>query len=226
MLKVELHAHTDQDPADHITHSTGQLIDHAAQLGYHALAVTLHDCFFDPSTWNAYAETRGVVLLSGIERTISGRHLLLINFPASIAGVGSFSELEAAKAASPNGLIVVPHPFYPTRTALGRSLDRHAPLVDAVELNAMYTKRLDFNRRAVAWARARRKPIVGNTDLHLLEQMGTTYSLVEAAPDPDAICAAIRSGRVTVKSTPLSELRAMSIFSRMVLGGLRGRIGA
>ncbi len=56
--------------------------------------------------------------------------------------------------------------------------------------------------------------------------MGTTYSLVDAAPDPDAICAAIRSGRVTVESTPLSELRAMSIFSRMVLGGLRGRIGA
>ena len=91
MLKVELHAHTDQDPADHITHSTAQLIDHAAQLGYHALAVTLHDRFFDPSTWNAHAETRGVVLLSGIERTIGGRHVLLINFPASIAGVGSFT---------------------------------------------------------------------------------------------------------------------------------------
>ena len=89
----------------------------------------------------------------------------------------------------------------------------------------MYTKRLNFNRRAADWARAHGKPLVGNSDLHLLEQMGTTYSLVDAAPDPHAICDAIRNGRVTVESSPLTELRAASIFSRMLVGGLRGRLG-
>ena len=48
MLKVELHAHTDQDPVDRIPHSTEQLIERAAALGYGALAVTLHDRYFDP----------------------------------------------------------------------------------------------------------------------------------------------------------------------------------
>ena len=50
----------------------------------------------------------------------------------------------------------------------------------------MHTRALDFNRRAVAWARANGKPLVGNTDLHLLGQMGSTYSMVDAEPDADA----------------------------------------
>jgi predicted metal-dependent phosphoesterase TrpH len=225
MLKVELHAHTDQDPADRIAHSTEQLIDHAAQLGYHALAVTLHDRYFDPHKWQDYATERGVVLLSGIERTVSGRHLLLINFPSTIIGVHTFRGLEVARAETPGGLVVAPHPYYPTSTGLGQSLDQHAPLIDAIEINAMYTKRLNFNRRAAGWARAHGKPLVGTSDLHLLEQMGTTYSLVDATADPHAICDAIRNGRVTVESSPLTELQAVSIFSRMLLGGVRGRLG-
>jgi predicted metal-dependent phosphoesterase TrpH len=53
-------------------------------------------------------------------------------------------------------------------------MERHLDVIDAVEVNAMYTRLLDFNRRAIAWARANGKPLVGNTDLHVLDQMGTT----------------------------------------------------
>ena len=223
MLKVELHAHTDLDPADRIPHSTEQLIDHAASLGYGALAVTLHDRYFGASAWEAYAARRGIVLLPGIEKTIARKHVLLINFPPECADVHTFDALAHLKNRS-GGLVIAPHAFYPTRTALSSTLDRYASLVDAVEFNALYTPRLDFNRRAVAWARDHRKPLVGNTDLHVLAQMGTTYSLVDARRDPDAVCEAIRAGRVELCTTPLTELRAAWLFGRMVLGGIRGRI--
>jgi predicted metal-dependent phosphoesterase TrpH len=223
MLKVELHAHTDLDPADRIPHSTEQLIDHAASLGYRALAVTLHDRYFAPGPWNAYAAQRGIVLLPGIEKTIGGKHVLLINFPSGCTAVRNFEELAELRTRH-GGLVIAPHAFYPTRTALSGALDRYAGLVDAVECNAMYTPRLDFNRRAVAWARDHHKPLVGNTDLHVLAQMGTTYSLVDARPDPDAICEAIRAGRVELRTTPLTELRAAWLFGRMLLGGIRGRL--
>ena len=222
MLKVELHAHTDQDPADNIPHTTSQLIDHAASLGYHALAITLHDRYFDPSEWEAYAGNRGLVLLPGIERTIDRQHVLLINFPAACADVRSFGDLERLKSAS-GGLVVAPHPFYPMLSALRGSMDRHASIIDAVEVNAMYTTWIDFNRKAIAWSRAHGKPLVGNTDLHVLDQMGTTYSLVDAVTEPGAICEAIRAGRVELRTKPLPELRAAAIFSRMLMGGLRGR---
>jgi predicted metal-dependent phosphoesterase TrpH len=224
VLKVELHAHTDQDPADRIGHRTEDLIEHAAALGYHALAVTLHDRYFEPAPFRAYAEARGIILLAGIERTIQGKHVLLINFPPEAAAVATFAEVRALKART-RGLVIAPHPFYPVPSALGRLLDREPDLVDAVELNAMYTRWIDFNRAAIEWANAHRVPLVGNTDLHLLAQMGTTYSLVDAEPTPDAICEAIRAGRVEVRRSPLSLPRAARTFVQMSWHGLVGRYG-
>jgi predicted metal-dependent phosphoesterase TrpH len=221
MLKIELHAHTDMDPADRISHSTAELIDHAAALGYGAMAVTLHDRYFDPSPWAAYARDRGIVLLPGIEKTIDGRHILLVNFPASCTEVRSFDDVRRLKARTP-GLVIAPHPYYPVRSALRSQLAHQAALFDAVEFNAMYTPWIDFNRRAVAWAHERGVPLVGNTDLHVLEQLGTTYSLVDAPADADAICDAIRRGQVEVRTQPLTEFKAGWIFSRMVLGGILG----
>jgi predicted metal-dependent phosphoesterase TrpH len=223
VVKIELHAHTDEDPADRITHTTRQLVDHAASLGYGALAVTLHDRYFDPTPHAAYARERGIVLLPGIERTIARRHVLLINFPAACADVLSFEDVAGLKRRTA-GLVVAPHPFYPILSARGgRLLDRHAALIDAVEINAMYTRILDFNQRALAWARKNGKPRVGNTDLHLLEQMGTTYTLVDADPEPDALCDAIRQGRVELCCEPLSPIRAARLFSLMCWGGIKGR---
>ena len=225
MLKVELHTHTDDDPCDRIGHSTARLIDHAASLGYHALAVTLHDRYFDPAALAGYARDRGMTLLAGIERSLYGKHVLLINFPPEAADVRHFEDIAVLKRRCA-GLVVAPHPFYPTFSALRGGLDSHADVIDAIEVNAMYTRHLDFNRRAVAWARARGKPLVGNSDLHLLEQMGTTYTLVDAERDPDAICAAIREGRVELRSSPLTLPRAVSIFGRMCWGGVLGRVEA
>ena len=48
-----------------------------------------------------------------------GRHILLVNFPAASAEVGCFEDVAALKAAHPQGLVVVPHAFYPTPSALG-----------------------------------------------------------------------------------------------------------
>jgi predicted metal-dependent phosphoesterase TrpH len=220
MLKVELHAHTVHDRADRIRHTTRDVIEHAISLGYHALALTLHDIQRDNTADAAWARERGFVLISGVERTIEGVHVLLINFPAHLAlGVRRFADVPALKAAWPHGIVVVPHAFYPVGSAMRDRLDQHASWVDAIEVNALYTRQLDFNTRAVAWAKAHGKPLVGNTDLHHLQQMGTTYTLVDAPPDADAICDAIRSGRVEVHTKPVSPLKAAWFFTWMVVGG-------
>lgn len=223
MLKVELHAHTNLDPLDRVSHSSRDLIDRAATLGYHALAITLHNRYFDPAIDAGYARERGVVLLPGIERSVHGKHVLLLNFPAACADVRTFDDIGALKRAFPNGLVVAPHPFYPIAHALYRRLERHQELFDAIEVNSIYTRLVNYNRRAIAWARANGKPLVGNTDLHLLEQLGTTYTLVDAVADPDAICDAIRRGRTDVRTEPLPTPRAVWIFSRMLAAGVAGR---
>ena len=50
--------------------------------------------------------------------------------------------------------------------------------------------------------------MVGNGDVHRLRQLGSTYSLVDAEPTADAICAAIRDCRVDVCAQPLSVASA------------------
>jgi predicted metal-dependent phosphoesterase TrpH len=225
VLKVELHCHTNVDPADYIPYSTREYIDRAAELGFHAIAVTPHDAYFDPGDDGAYARARGISLISGIERTIRGKHLLLLNFPRECTRVSSFEEVAQLRSAHPRGLVIAPHPFYPNPSALRRKLvERHAHLFDALEVNSLYTPLLDFNAAAIRWARERGKPLVGNSDLHLLDHLGITYSLVDAEPTPDAICDAIRHGDVEVRTRPLSNLDAGWTFARMVLQGLRGRL--
>ena len=83
MLKVDLHLHTKDDPADVIAHDAHQLIDRAAELGFDALSVTLHDRDVPDPHMVGYARDRGIALIPGVERTIEGRHVLLINFPPS-----------------------------------------------------------------------------------------------------------------------------------------------
>jgi predicted metal-dependent phosphoesterase TrpH len=222
VLKVELHSHTDRDPLDLVSHSIEGLIDRAAALGYQGLAITLHDRYTDGTEAAGYARERGIVLLPGIERTVARRHVLLINFPEACAAVRTFDDIAALKRSS-RGLVIAPHPFYPIPSALGADLERRAELFDAVEVNSMYTRLVNFNARAIRWARNHGKPLVGSTDLHLLEQMGTTYTLVDAEPDAAAICEAIRAGRVEVRTEPLSTLRAGWCFARMLAGGARGR---
>jgi predicted metal-dependent phosphoesterase TrpH len=216
MVKVELHAHSADDPLDRISYSTYQLIDRAAALGYGALAVTLHDRQLDIRPFEAYAIERGIVLIPGIERTVQGRHVLLLNFEQGAERVQSFDDVRRLKAQD-SGLVVAPHPFFPAAMSLRGWINRYADLFDAVEYNAMYTSSLNFNRPAERWASRHGKPIVGNCDVHRLEQLGTTYSLVDAEPNPGAICAAIAAGRVTVVSQPISWAAAARIMGSLFL---------
>jgi predicted metal-dependent phosphoesterase TrpH len=215
MLKVELHSHSSDDPRDRISYSTTDLIDRAAALGYDALAVTLHDRQLDTTPLRSYAAERGVVLIPGIERTIAGKHVLLLNFSRATEDVHTFEDVARLKARE-GGLVVAPHPFYPVGPCLRGLMDVHADLFDAVEWNAMFTRTVNFNRRAQRWAQAHGKPMVGNGDVHRLQQLGTTFSLVEAERDPASICEAIAAGRVQVSATPHDAVTAARIMASLL----------
>jgi len=219
MLKVELHSHSADDPADAIPYTTVQLIDRAAALGYDALAITLHDHQLDLTPFLPYAADRGIVLIPGVERTVEGRHVLLLNYARGTETVRTFADLRRLKARA-SGLVVAPHAYYPAPTCLRRQLERHADLFDAVERNAMYMRGVDFNLAAERFARAHGKPVVGNGDVHRLEQLGTTYSLVDAERDPGAICDAIAAGRVRVESRPLAWREVAGLVSRLFVAPL------
>ena len=209
---------------DRIPHSTRELIDRAADLGYDALAITLHDRQLDLRPWLAHAQRRNVVLIAGIERTVQGKHVLLLNFRKGPEDVHCLEDIYFLKQRDSGGLVIAPHPFFPVGPCLGRQLDRHPDLFDAVEYNAMFTAALNFNRRGEQWARDHGKPVVGNGDIHRLCQLGTTFSWVDADRTPDAICRAIRHGDVTVSAQPLPVRTAAVLMADLVTSSSRARI--
>jgi hypothetical protein len=84
----------------------------------------------------------------------------------------------------------------------------------------MFTRGVDFNRRAERWAARHGKPVVGNCDVHWLRQLGTTCSLVDAPRSADAICEAIAEGRVRVESRPLAWTEAARVMGAMWFGSI------
>lgn len=221
MLKTDFHLHTAEDPVDIIEHDAHALIERAAALGYGALAITLHDRQFADSAVVDHARDCGIVLLPGVERTIEGRHVLLLNFPpGSTEAVKTFADLAALKRRA-NGVVVAPHPCFPDTTCLRSLLDRHADLFDAVEWSYFWTTGMNFNAPAARWARRHGKPVLGNSDLHDIRQLGRTHSLVFSEPDPDAICQAIRQGRVSLQSTPAPKVELAQVVGGMFRRGRR-----
>src|SRR4051812_27302728 len=98
-LKVDFHLHSAEDPIDWIRQDVVTLVDRAADAGYRALAITLHDRQFERQWTTDYARERGIVLLPGMERTIEGKHVLLINFPRAAAeSVFTFRDLAWLKS--------------------------------------------------------------------------------------------------------------------------------
>ena len=98
-------------------------------------------------------------------------------------------------------------------------MDRHGGLFDAVEWSYFWTVGANFNSAAERWARAHAVPLVGNSDLHDLRQLGRTYSLVEADADADAICEAIRHGRVTLQTSAVPPHELASVLGGMLWRG-------
>jgi predicted metal-dependent phosphoesterase TrpH len=218
VLKVDLHLHTEEDPCDNILYDARSLVDRAAAMAFDALAITLHDRQLAEPGIVDYARDRGITLLPGIERTIEDKHVLLINFPADVERVRTFAELAALKSRA-NGLVIAPHPFFPNRASLRSALQTHADLFDAVEWSYFWTRALNFNARAAGWASEHGKPLVGNSDLHDIRQLGRTHSVVFAERDADSICDAIRHGLVSVRTTPVPVTELTAVVSGMFRRG-------
>ena len=212
-LKADLHLHSQEGDA-FIADDARALIERAAGQGYRVLAITNHDRLtFSPALAD-HARALGIVLVPGAEATIEGCHVLLYNFDVPVAWLRTFADLRRYR--TPEWLVVAPHPFFPASFSLGPRLRRELDQFDAIELSHFYTRRIDFNRRAVALARAAGLPLVGSSDAHLPRQLGTTHSVIESSPDVDSVLAAVRKGRVRVVSRPLSLPGLLTIGTELV----------
>jgi hypothetical protein len=67
MIKIDLHMHSGEDPSDGLRYPATALIDKAAELGFGAIAVTLHNRVLEDERVFDYARQKGLLLIRGAE---------------------------------------------------------------------------------------------------------------------------------------------------------------
>ena len=214
MLKADFHIHTSEDREDLIRYSATELIDMAAFHGYSALAITNHNLNIWTEWLRDYARERGIVLISGMEATVEGRHVLLYNFDFAELSVNCLHDLYALK--DRDNMIIAPHPCYPSTVALRKLFFKHIHLFDAVEVSHFWCRTINFNKKAIETAEKYRLPLVGTSDAHQRRQFHTTWSEVDAMPHPVAIMDAVKAGKVRVCTSPLPLTTLVSINTLML----------
>jgi hypothetical protein len=216
-LKVDFHTHTSADPQDYIDFSAEQLVDRAAERGLDALAVTNHDVITFSRELEDYAAGRGIILIPGIEMTLSNKHVVVVH--PQFRKPEHFRSLDDLAAIRDEGnLIIAPHPFYPGSRCLRTKLEAYLDSFDAVEFSFFYSRFINPNKKAVKIAGASGKPLVGSSDCHNIWQVGFTYSLVQAEKTIPSLLKAVKEGRVEVATTPLSMWAMGRVGINWVLG--------
>jgi predicted metal-dependent phosphoesterase TrpH len=229
-LKVDLHTHTREDPKDIVHYDACTLIRKAARLGFDAIAITNHDTVTENTEVLGCAREHGVLLIPGMEATLSRRHVVILN-PALPTNRPERRLEDIADLVTAQSLVMAPHPFFPQTKSLKNRLSDNIDLFDAIEFSHFYTVRLNFNKRAVETARTHGLPLVGTSDCHTLWEFGTTYSYVEADRSADSIIEAVKQGKVEVVTSPLKPWQMAYILTKLLevklfhfLAGLKPRI--
>ncbi len=214
MIKVDLHMHSGEDPEDGLRYPATALIDKAAELGFGAIAITLHGKVLEDERVFAYAQRKGLLLIRAVEWQIRRRDVLLYNITQrEAATLRTFDDLRAYKRERGDGLLVLaPHPYY-FKHSLGNALERNIDLFDALEFSQLHFSWFDaFNQRAARIAQKHGKPIVANSDTHNLWMFGRHYTLVDAEPTIPSIFRAIREGRIQWRSPHISVWECLRMF--------------
>lgn len=206
LLKAELHTHINLDPEDkdEIKYSAKELIDDSSGKSFEVLAITCHDWVYSNLEMEKYALSKGILLLSGAELTIHGKHVLVYNLTEEERkSVNSFEDLGDLKSRNKDIFVIAPHPFHFGFCCLGRKVMKYLDLFDLWEYSFFYLRWFNPNKRTVRLAKKFGKKLVGNSDVHNLKFLGKTYTLIEADFDKKAVFEALRNGKFEMKSEPL-----------------------
>ena len=206
-LKTNLHFHSSDDPEDPISHSSFEAIDKAAELGFDAIAITCHNLCAVKEEYTAYAESKGILLISGIEKTIEKSHVVILNSDKAAEQITTFGELALYKKSNPDIFVIAPHPFFPHPCSLKNKLIKHLSIFDAIELSWFYSKRIDCNKKARILSKEKNIPLVAASDTHCLSYLDTCYAVVDAKEKTAAgVFEAIREHKIENTSQKSSLL--------------------
>ena len=219
MIKIDLHIHTKEDQKDtYISYNAKKIIDEAQKQRFSAISITLHDKIFDDEKIKEYAEKKNILLIKGIEKTIQEKHVLVyVEIDKETLKINDFERLKEEKERK-NLLVIAPHPFNPKiiKTCLRNKVIEHKDLFDAIEIQQLYTRIYNPNKKAKKVAKKLNKAIIANSDSHFIEDFGKHYTLLDLNKNftEKDIIDAIKKKKTKIITKPLSIIKAIKYISR------------
>ena len=201
-LKCDFHVHTDSG-----RYSFETLIKSMSKKRYDVVAITNHNKVTFNNYYKRYAKKRNIFLIPGVERTVEGKHVLLLDIKKEVSDkIKTFEDIRKQK--QKNGFFVIaPHPFnYFVKASLRNKLIENLDLFDAIEFSSVYTRFINPNRRAVKIARKENKPMVGNSDTHFLGQLDKTFTYIDSDVNIDSIFSKIIKKQTYIVTRPYFSL--------------------
>lgn len=185
-IKIDLHIHTLDDPRDHLDYTAHQLLARARDLGFGALAITLHDTVFDRPEVFADAAAMGILLIPAAEMRLEGADVVVLNVqPDEVENLRTFADLRQLRARRGASLFcLAPHPFFVFGASIGDRLLQEMDCFDAIEICHFHKGWFDLNRRARQVAAEHGKSLLATSDAHRLHAFGAHYTSI---PRPRAL---------------------------------------
>ncbi len=223
-LKTVLHVHTNYSADSNV--SPEELVVTAQRQGVDCVAVTDHNVIDGALAVRAAAG--GLRVIVGEEITTADGHLLGLFLDQAVPPRLPAEET-IERIRDQGGLVFAPHPFACLcDNSLGRTVQRLAPLLDAVEIhNAQNPFWWEDTRAACFTRRHDLIPYVG-ADAHVRGYLAASYQMIPDFDGPQSFLAALRQAQFSRGRFGLRYIGVMAARQlwKQVLGRPLGGFGA
>lgn len=202
MFRFELHCHSHYSrgrkiPTEALA-SPSQLVRVARNKGLSGIALTDHSTIRGWKEAEREAKKQGIVFIPGIEIASAAGHVIGLGLSSRVEDGLSLDET-VERIREQGGVSIAPHPFDVRGEGIGNGIAK----VDVVEVfNSLNLDRLS-NVFAERRARKFGKPAVAGSDVHTLDMIGRSYSIIDVM-EPEAVLREIRRGRVLMERNYVS----------------------
>jgi predicted metal-dependent phosphoesterase TrpH len=226
LLKTVLHVHTDYSADSNV--SPEQLVATAHRQGIDCVAVTDHNVIAGALAVRAITDRLRVIV--GEEITTADGHLLGLFLDRAVPPFLS-AESTIERIRGQGGLVFAPHPFACLcENSLGSTIERIAPLIDAVEIHNSQNPFWWEDARAARFTQRQGLTAYVGADAHVRGYLAASYQMVPDFDGPQSLLNALREaefhlGRFGPRYTATMAARQVwRRFVRRPLGGFGANV--
>lgn len=185
-VKIDLHVHTCYSYDSVITPE--ELIFYSKKRGLDGVAITDHDRIDGALE---IAQKTDFLIIPGIEVSSSNGHVIGLNIQERIQQKLSAEET-VDKIHAAGGIAIACHPITFFKKSLGKNLSSKFDAVEVVNASAFpFNYAVKYSRKIASQLKI---SCVGGSDAHYGPEIGSAYTIVDAALNVDDIVKAIKKG--------------------------------